>query len=246
MEFVIAAHHGAARSGYVFLEIEQFTRTNCQPYTASWMSAFLSLSRYAPLIITAVLYIAGFYYKELYLFLFGLGLSIDAALGYALSSLIANEPRVATCVPVFGSALAYPVQHAAFFVTFVLGYFSLYRPRAKLWHIALLLFFYTCVVLGAHFLNYYDAPAVVAGAALGTLNAFVYQALLFWLVVPHMCAVLRSRIVRYLKYRDTLCSGETAPAHVVALENFDREFGGTTSPFVARADVRQFLASQTF
>jgi len=245
MEYLIAAHHSVAGAGYLFLEIEQFTRENCQPYTLSWMSALLSLSRYAPTIITAVLYLVSFYYKEVYLFLFSFGLTLDASFGYALSSLLPNDPRVTTCTPVFGSAFAYPVQHAAFFTTFALGYFSLYRPRVKLWHIGVILAFYALVVLGAHYLNYYNADAVVAGAALGSLNALVYQSVIAWLVVPYICALLRTRVMRYLRYQDTLCSGETTPAHVVALEQFDDEFG-TATPLVDRRQVREFLAAQTF
>jgi len=245
MEFVVGAHRDVAGAGYLFLEIEQFTRVNCQPYTASWLSALLSLSRYAPSIITGVLYLISFYYKEVYLFVFSVGLSLDATLGYALSSALPNDPRVTTCTPVFGSAFAYPVQHAAFFATFALGYFSLYRPRVKLWHIGVVLTFYALVVLGAHYLNYYDATAIVAGAALGALNALVYQSFAAWLVVPRICALLRTRLMRYLRYQDTLCAGDRTPAHVVALEDFDAQFG-TDAPRVDRQQVREFLAAQTF
>jgi len=245
MEFVLAAHDNAARAGYLFLEVELYTRANCQPYTSSWMSAFLSLSRYAPSIITFVLYFAGLRYKELYLLLFGFGLTIDAWIGYGLNTLIVNEPRIAGCLPVFGSAIAYQVQHAAFFTTFSLGYVSLYQPRTKLWHVAVVLLFYASVVLGAHYLNYYQSAAIVAGAALGSLNALWYQSALFWIVVPTFYIVLRSRLVRYMAYQDTLCTGDCTPAHVIAVEQFDRTFDSRQRQ-ISRQRAKEFVASQMF
>ncbi len=195
--------------GYYLLEVELFTLENCQPYERSWLSAFLSLSRYTAQIITVLLFVVGIRYRELYLLLFGFGLLIDEGVNFTINILNPSMPRVPTCTPVYGSVIAYQVQHADFFVTFLLGYVALYRACAKLWHFALLVGFHAWVVLGAHFLNYHTAVAIVAGAALGSINALIYQAFLYWFVVPYFPVLTTLAPVRYFQYQDTLCTTPT-------------------------------------
>ncbi len=191
--------------GYFLREIEFFTLMMCQPYPASWFSAFLSLARYTPLLITLTLYIGGWRYGELYLLLFAIGLTGDGILNFTVNYFAPGTPRLAGCLPVYGSTLAYQVQHASFFVTFVLGYVSLYRPRrATALQLFLLFGFYAWVVAGAHFLNYHTAASVLAGAAVGTLGAYVYQSLLHWFVVPHSRWIVSTLPARYFEYQDTL------------------------------------------
>lgn len=187
-------------------EIELYTFLNCQPYEQSWMSALLSTLRLAPILITIFMFGAGYFRGELYLLLFAVGLFGDFLINLVLNLIFPGDPRVPTCMPVIGSAIAYQVQHTMFFVTFVIGFFLLYRTCARIWQTLLLFLFASSVVLSAHFLNYFTSTAIVAGALVGTANALIYQSLLYWFVVPQFAWLVRNDIVRYLCYYDTLCT----------------------------------------
>lgn len=228
---------------YLF-EIELWTFEHCQPFQQSWFAAILSLLRYAPAIITFLLYFVGLRYKELYLFLFGIGLTLSALINEALNSLIVRAPRIPTCPPLRGAAIANEVQQVAFFTVFSLGYIALYRPRTKLWHLGVLLLFYALSVIGSHLLNYHFSDAIVAGAVLGTILAFAYQSALHFWFVPQFCKIVRIPFVLYMGYQDTLCSGESTPLHVIVLENLDKRFG--TAQYIERRAAREFIAEQVY
>ena len=226
-------------------EIELWTFTNCQPYQQSWMTALLAVLRYAPLVLTFLMFFAGLRYKELYLLVFGVGLTLSSLTNWLLNELIERAPRVATCPPLSGAAIAWQVQQVGFFVVFSLGYMALYRPRTKLWHVWALTFFYTLTVVGSCMLNYHFPDAIVSGAALGTALALCYQSFLYLVVVPAFPRLLRNSLVRYMAYQDTLCYGEAAPLHVIMLENLDAAFPPAERSLDRRA-VREFLARQAY
>lgn len=226
-----------------FFEIEFWTLTFCQPYAQSWATAAFAVLRYAPQVITLLAYTVGAWHHELYLFLFGMGLTLSWLVNIVFNSVVVRAPRIATCPPPNGAALSWQVQQVAFFTTFALGYMALYRPRTKMWHIGLLVLFFATTVIGAFVLNYHYADAIVAGAAFGVTLAILYQTFLYYIIVPTFPIVMRNRIIRYMGYRDTLCFGETAPLHVVMLENLDREFNQRQ---LEREAVRRWVASQTF
>src|SRR5271165_4506964 len=151
------------------LEIEFWTLTNCQPFQQSWMAAALAVLRYAPQTITFLLYFGGLRYRELYLLLFALGLTLNSLINVALNALIVTPPRVATCIPLHGATFSWQVQQTAFFVIFSIGFMALYRPRTKLWHIFVLLLFYVATVVATHMLNNDYSNAIVSGGAVGAL-----------------------------------------------------------------------------
>lgn len=226
----------------IFFEVETWTRLNCQPYEASSMSALLSLARYAPQVIQFLMYFAGVRYRELYLLLFGLGLSLDSLVNLGLNQLIdGGEPRVATCPPVHGTLTSFQTQQTAFFVVFSLGFASLYRPRLKYWHVLALCAFYLLVALSDHFLNYHRANAIVSGAFFGTTLALIYQTLLHWLVVPWLARISSWTFVVYMSYRDTLTGyGRVRePLFVRVARDFRTDF---PEPLVGTSDVVRWLA----
>lgn len=225
------------------LEHETWTLLNCQPYERSWLTAIMSLSRAAPIIITVLLYIAGFYYKELYLFYFGIGLYLNSELNELLNVLVVREPRIATCPPTQGAAFAWQVQQMAFFTTILLGYATLYRPRVKLWHILLVQVLFMLTVVGADMLNYHHTDAIVMGAAVGSMWALLYGSAGYFFIVPSFGFLRSTRFVRYMGYDDSLCSGANAvPACVIVLENFDKTFPDDRP--LARRPVREFIARE--
>jgi len=229
-------------TGSLFLEVETWTRQQCQPYTASWMSAVLSLSRYSPQVIQFLLYFAGVRYKEIYLLLFGFGLTGDSLVNFIVNRVAAADARVATCPPVHGALVSFQSQQSAFFVSFALAYAALYRARLKLWHIAALLFFSTAVALADHLLNYHVAPAILNGCLIGATLAVGYQLFLYAIVVPTFPIVLSNSLIAYLAYDDTLTRQKTLTLSQRLVRDFDSQFLGADKVDAAR--VRTFLALQ--
>lgn len=243
----------SAPGGYFFTEIALFTITNCQPFALTWMATVLALTRYTPQVITFLMYFIGLFRKEIYLLVFGVGLSLDSTVGVLIGELVDVAPRVESCAPVHSAAVAYQVQHGAFFITFALGYMSLYRPRVKFWHLSLIVLFFVAVVVGAHLLNYYSSEAILSGAALGSMNAFIYQSLVHWLLVPYFPVFLCSRFNRYWCYADNLCTGiDKPPLHVLLVEAYDRFVDAERAAGRWRCDehtcsaTRKFIASQVY
>ena len=191
--------------GNFLFELELYTLQRCQPYERSWFSALLALMRYAPQAITFGLYFAGLRYKELYFILFGIGLSLNSKLNELLNFVIGGVPRIETCTAMHGAALAWQSQQVAFFVTFALGYTSLYQAKLKMTHTFALMLFLVLSVISQDFLNYHTPESTIAGVAAGVSLALVYQTLVYLLVVPAFGWLLERRIVRFMGYRDTLC-----------------------------------------
>lgn len=228
-----------------FLEIDYLIIGICGPYEQSWLSGVYAFLRYAPDFISLALYIVVLRYKEIYLFLFSLGLTEDGFLNHFLNHAYARTPRILSCTPLWGSAVSYQAQHASFFSTFLFGYMALYQPRAKVWHIIGLVIFMALVFSGSHFMHFHHSDAILNGVIVGALNAVVYQTFLHWLILPRLCRILSLRWVRYLGYMDSLCLEETTPIHVIAVEEFDERFP-QESRVISREKARDFVAQQTF
>lgn len=235
-----------------FFELDNLLFAVCGPYEQSTLSALFAYLRYAPYFIIVVNYTVSFWYKELYFLLFSIGLTIDGIINHALNEHFEEEHgaiRVESCPALWGSVIAYQVQHVAFYITFTLGYMLLYQPRAKLWHIALAFLFFDLVVIGAHFMNFHTSEAIVLGAIIGTQIAQTFQTLIHWCIIPYMPRILRFRLVMYFGYKDSLATADKTPMHIIILEKFDEEFTGPAEqnkkPLTAE-NVRQWFAAQTF
>jgi hypothetical protein len=193
-----------------------------------------------PQLLTFVLYVTGLWHKELYLLLFGFGMSGSTLLNWALNEATSDRvlPRVLTCVPVHGAVLSFESQQTAFFVTFVLGYIALYEAQARIWHLLLLVSLFALVFLGDHLLNYHTAEAIVAATTLGSALAFCYQWLLYVAIVPTFPRAMRSRLVRFFGYDDTLCytSGTSALGRFV-LRGFDERYGNASDETLVQASA---------
>ncbi len=228
-----------------FLEVDALIHTICGPYEQSWMNGVYALLRYAPYFITIILYVASFYYKQIYLFFVGIGLSLDGYVNSVINERIPTRPRVETCAPLWGSTVSYEVQNAAFFTTFVVGYMSLYQPRTKLWHITLVFIYFSLTISGAHFMHFHFSNAISDAAMIGAIDALVWQLLLHWILVPRLSLLLRARLIAYWGYVDTMVLGNRVSQHVITLENFEDEFRALeNSPLKER--MREFIAKQKF
>ena len=214
----------------------------------------MALARYTPQLLTFALYVSGLWHKELYLLLFGLGMSFDGILNWLLNSSLSGSvgPRVSTCVPVHGAVLSYESQQMAFFVTFALGYIILYEAGARIWHLVLLIGLFCIVFLGDHMLNYHTVEAIVAATTLGTLAASIYQWMLYFLFVPAFPFLARQWLVRWIGYEDTLCyTNSTSALGRYVLAAYDKRFGDERAPLtriamceLVRSTVIEYLARE--
>lgn len=197
----------------------------------------------APIIIAALLWVAGFYYKELYLLYISVGLWINSELNELLNDLVPRAPRIAGCLPPHGAAFAWQIQQMAFFTAMALSYAAMYRPRTKLWHVLLLLLLFMLTVIGSDMLNYQHTDAIVSGAAIGSGFALLFGSAGYFFFVPWFSWLLHNRFVRYMGYEDKMCTGNAGVApHIVVLENFDAQF--PTGDTIRRTDVRRFIAKE--
>lgn len=228
-----------------FLEVDDLLHTMCGPYQQSWLTGVYALLRYAPYFVTILLYIASFYYKQIYLFALGIGLSLDGYVNSVVNKHYVWRPRLASCPPLWGSAISYEVQNAAFFATFVVGYMSLYQPRTKLWHILLLFLYFGLTVSGAHFMHFHFSDAIFNAALLGTIDALLWQITLHIVLVPRLPRLLRHRLIAYWGYMDTLVLGDVTPQHVIVLENFEEEFADLREG-AFKQRLREFIGKQAF
>lgn len=205
------------------------------------MSSILAVARYTPPLLTFTLYLLGLWHKEIYLVLFAFGMTGSSLINWLFNNLMEGviPPRVATCIPVNGTALSFESQQIAFFATFALGYAALYEARLKLWHILLLGFFYSLVFYGDHVLNYHRAETIVAAATLGVVLALCYQYFLYLLVVPSLPYVMRNGWVFYIGYEDSMCYTNTVSAlGQFVLRSYDEEF---SDKIVTRAALFQLI-----
>lgn len=243
-------------------EVALFTVTQCGA-PDNVLTTLLAPTRYVGPLLTLLMYVAGLRYKELYLLLFGLGLSLDGYANVAWRYVLRDTERpVATCADAYApfASPSYQAQHTAFFVTFALTYIGLYRPRAKLWHFVLLAAFAVVVFYADRRLNYHSERALLAGAYVGAFNAFVWQVrlrcekevrllILVQLFVrfalyPAFPFVVSTRLARYLAYTDSLCGApERDPAHVRRLAEFRAAVPRTSSGMVSAVAAERFVAS---
>lgn len=184
-------------------EIESYALNNCQPYEQRWWTQFLVLFHYASLFVTALTLGLSFRYKELYLLLFGLGLSADTIINWLLRQIIRQEAPLAGC----GVLYAMPsqqTQHAAFLVVFAATFAYVWRARFSVWHMALALGFLDAVVLSALYFNFASEQQVLVGAVIGGVLALVWQFFIYLCLFPHWNGLLRAPPIYQMGYEDTL------------------------------------------
>jgi hypothetical protein len=88
---------------------------------------------------------------------------------------------------------------------------------------------YGLVFIGDHVLNYHTGEAIVGGAVVGVMLALVFQTFLYVAIVPTFRTVLRSKIVQYLAYEDTLCySSSNSPLVRYVMCAYDKKFAADT------------------
>lgn len=185
-------------------ELESFTALNCEGYDATWFERILVTTRYSPLIITLVMYVSGLWYRELYLLLFGVGLTLDNLLNKALQMAIDERVPQKSC----GGPLGMPselAQHIAFFYAMLVTFPILYSQRMGLSK-ALILALGAALVYAAQVELGYNTPEqVLVGSVVGTLFGFVYQLVIYTLLYPYFNTILSWSLVDWCGYADSWC-----------------------------------------
>ncbi len=199
-------------------EIETWALLNC-PYTPNFATPYLVLTRYVTLAITLALYAVGLRYRELYLLLLGIGVTVNAAVNGLLKRAFVQPVPFATCGfdhvfctdPVTMTAVAcgmpaFECQDTSFFVVSLMLYaFQWHHPHIRFFHSLLLVAWMALVAYAHSFFGFNSAAQIVVGAAIGALFALLWQLLIWTWLYPYFDKILRFAPVRWLGYRDTLC-----------------------------------------
>jgi len=118
-----------------------------------------------------------------------------------------GAPPLEPCVPCASCGMpSFEAQDTAFFVTMLLLYMLTWRhPNITFLHNVILVAWlggFTYIHADVQF----NSPSqLIVGAAFGSLFAMVWHGIVFSLLYPSFDWLLKFRLVRYLKYRDTLC-----------------------------------------
>lgn len=194
-------------------EIALWTTTNCQPFEPSIVTHLLSTTRYLTIFTMLSLYVFGIRYCELYIILFGICSTLNWVLNIVLRVIVGDKTLVvATCVDAFsvgGNWPSFQTQEAAFVTAFIASYAIMYRTRPHLFGSFVLMLFYAAVVAGDLVLNYHTSVQIIGSAAVGCVfGGLICPLVLRFFVLPLAPDLLSFRLVKYLEYRETLCSGK--------------------------------------
>lgn len=174
---------------------------------SSFVGPFLVGLGYFPVLVSLGLYAIGLYCYELYLLALSLGLTFDFLLNWGLREAIGAAPRFAGCGADHGMP-AYAAQQTVFFECVVLSaYTCVWRRGAPISTLKLgLLRAFCMLALFAHiYVGSSTVPELLAGAAIGLVEAIAFQFLLCRVVRRHAHRILRWRAVRWAGLQDNLC-----------------------------------------
>ena len=213
------------------------------------------MARYLPQLLAFALYVVGLWHRELYLLFFGLGVTVSSLLNWGVNALLSEHAsvRIVTCVPLHGAVLSFETQQIAFFTAFLVSYICLYEAPATTLQYFLIVGVLSVAFVGDVLLNYHREQAIISGAVLGFVLAFLYQWFLYVAAVPLFPWLERKVWVRWFDYRDTLCNTRSTSAlGTSVLQMFDATFGTDGNKLVrsvvvvAAADqqVRAFVTQQ--
>jgi len=191
-------------------ELETFTALNCSDYDASWFSRVLVLTRYTPVFITLLMYVSGLWYKEIYLLLFGIGLSLDSAINSALQELIAEPVPEKHCGGPYGMPSDF-AQHTAFLYAMLATFPILYSQRIGLLNSSILTLVVALVFAAQTHLHYNTREQVLVGSCVGALLGFAYQLGLYTFVYPYFNTILCCAPLSTFGYVDSWCRVRAAP-----------------------------------
>jgi len=185
-------------------ELETFTALNCPNYDASLISRIFVLTRFSSIAITLIMYFSGIWYRELYLLIFGIGLSLDSLLNTLLQNIIEQPVPNEGCGGEFGmpSELS---QHILFFYTMLVTFPILYTQSAGIVNIAIVTLVTSFVCAAQVHLGYNDSAQVAAGAVIGSTFGFVYQMIVFLTIYPRFNWILDTWLISAFGYIDSWC-----------------------------------------
>jgi hypothetical protein len=193
----------------LFHELAIWTTHHCQPFRPTFVAHLLSMTRYEGLLTTVLIYAASFRYCDIYLFLFGVGTSINGGINLLLRIWVPDDtlasPECFDVYDVDGSNWpSYQTQDATFIVVFLGTYAVLYCARCDVFAAGIMLIAYAGVVAGDLLLNYHTESQVAGGVAAGLVVAVGWQMFIRFGILPYVPWLLRLPLVAYFEYTDAL------------------------------------------
>jgi hypothetical protein len=193
----------------LFRELAIWTTRHCQPFEPTFIAHLLSTTRYEGLLTTVLIYAASFRYCDIYLFLFGVGTSINGGVNLLLRVWVADRTRASPdCFDVYdvdGSNWpSYQTQDATFITVFLGTYAVLYRARCDIFAVAIMILAYGGIVAGDLLLNYHTESQIAGAVAAGLVVAVAWQIFIRFAVLPYVPWLLRLPFVAYFEYTDAL------------------------------------------
>jgi len=168
-------------------ELACYTIKNCQPVDPHrFFFKVYVIMHFFVTFLTVVTSATGIVHiREVFLFLFGIGLWVDGFLNRLLSTIIFN---ISLAPPLCGTlnedTPSFVVQRAMFFYTVYITHSIFYRRFQYIWHMFLISFLPTLVAAAQLSLHYNTILAVILGGVFGTLNGIFFQLIVYYIIYP--------------------------------------------------------------
>lgn len=187
-------------------ELEHYTLANCPGYSPGFFPRVLVVARLLPLFITVGFLAIGTVRRELYILMLGLGLTADLWVNYTLVHIIADPVPHPGCGPYAYGMPSTGVEQVIFLYNMIVTYHALWK-RYMNWSYRLAITMLPgLTVLANLYLGYHTPMQLCLAAFVGTVDAALWQAAMYYLVIPNAPYILATRLVRPFGYKNKLCA----------------------------------------
>lgn len=194
---------------YDFRKLNRLVVPDCPLYEQNALSHLLVALDFYPLALTLGMFVWSMVRRhELLLTLLSFSLTADWLVAFGLQHLFGTPGPYG---PACGGDQEMPSFSTQHITTFGLLWFAAMHRHADTTHVAALAGFQFAAV-GARVYIGTNAPVqLLAGTAVGVLNAVVFY-LIFWVLVrPFVATILQWRLCRWMRMRDTLIEPRRTP-----------------------------------
>lgn len=144
-------------------------------------------------------YVIGLYSGDFYFFLLSWWLTLDYAFNYALAFTLKQPPRYAGCGPTYEMP-SYASEQMTLVVSALFLYVVVFNYRLDASRSVLLTWLLGSVMYARIYIGISTPLQLVVGSALGALSSCVFSALVYFVVLPHIDAVLSLRVCRWFNW----------------------------------------------
>jgi hypothetical protein len=197
-------------------------------YVDTWWGQFLVAADLFPLLMTLVIFGFSIQRSEFITFYGGLTLSANLWINVALRQLFDRPPPAPPC----GGQRQMPAlstQHSVCIALFALLVVTLWRLRASLRNLAVLMAFVATVTYARIYIGKNSVPQLLAGAGFGVVVALSSFAFYVVVVHRHVDVIIRWPVVRWFGFANTLNTAAAAAAAATATPPNGPRSGAPTS-----------------